>query len=96
MTRTILLLIVAVLGSAFWLVQLQYRSRVLYSAIHQAEKEARQLEVKRERLDAELRTASAVGRVERIARERMQMRSPTPAITQYVSGTDGRAAEARR
>ena len=96
MTRINLLLIVAVLGSAFWLVQVQYRSRVLYSAIYQAEKEARQLEINRERLEAELRTQGAAGRVERTARERMQMRTPTPAITQYVTRSGAAVTEAAR
>jgi len=91
MTRVNLLLIAAVLGTAFWLVHLQYRSRVLYSAIYQSEKEARQLEIERERLEAELRTQGAAGRVERVAREQLQMRSANAAITQYI----GAAASAR-
>lgn len=84
MVRINLLLLVAVLGSAFWLVTLQYQSRKLVSELHRAESEARKLEIERERLVAEKRAHASPSRVERIAREQLQMRMPTPAITQYV------------
>lgn len=84
MLRINLLLLLAIIGSAFWLINLQYQSRKLVSEMHRAEGEARRIEIERERLTAEKRAQASPSRVERIAREQLQMRMPTPAITQYV------------
>ena len=84
MARLNLLLLLAVLASAFWLINVQYQSRRLVSELHRAEGEARRIEIERERLVVEKRAQASPSRVERIAREQLQMRMPTPAITQYV------------
>ncbi len=84
MTRLNLVLLLAVLLSAMYLVQVQYESRRLYAEIEKAQGEARRLEVEHERLQVEKRAQATPLRVERLAKDQLQMRPATPAITQYV------------
>src|SRR5690606_23660425 len=84
MTRVNIFLLLALLASALYLVQVQYDSRRLYTEIEKAQNEARKLELERERLHVEKRAQATPGRVERIAREQLRMRSATPAISTYV------------
>jgi len=63
----------------------QYDSRRLYAEIDKAQAEARQHESDLERLLAEARGQSTSLRVEQITKNQLQMRSPTPGITQYVT-----------
>lgn len=84
MTRLNLVLLLAVLASALYLVHTQYQSRRLFTEIDRAQSEARRLEVEAERLKVEKRAQSTPGRVEKLAKEQLQMRTATPAITQYV------------
>ena len=84
MTRLNLVLLLAVLLSAMYLVQVQYESRRLYAEIERAQSEARRLEVEHERLQVERRAQATPLRVERLAKEQLQMRPATPAITHYV------------
>ena len=56
--------------------------------------QARQLETEHDRLQVEKRAQATPLRVEKLARERLQMRSATPAVTHYVARatTTGAAA----
>lgn len=83
--RLNLLLVLAVLTHALYLVHVQYESRRLYVALERAAAQTRKLEVEHERLQAEKRAQATPLRVERLAKEKMQMRTVTPAITQYVT-----------
>jgi cell division protein FtsL len=85
MTRLNLVLLLAVLASALYLVRVQYDSRRLYSEIEKSEAEARRLQADYERLQLERQAQATPARVERVAREQLQMRAATPAITQYVT-----------
>ena len=85
MLRLNLTLLVSLLASALYLVQVQYESRRLYAEIEKAQNEFRRLEVDHERLQVEKRAQATPGRVEKLAREQLQMRPATPAITQYVT-----------
>ena len=49
--------------------------------------ESRRLETEHQRLQVDKRAQATPLRVERLARDRLQMRTATPAITEYV--TDG-------
>ncbi len=84
MTRVNLLLALALLASALLLVKTSYDARRLFSALDRAQQEERALEAERQRLDAERQAAATNLRVERLARERLRMRTATPAVTQYV------------
>jgi cell division protein FtsL len=85
MLRLNLTLLVSVIASALYLVQVQYESRRLYAEIERAQTEARKLEIEAERLHVEKRAQATPARVEKLAREQLQMRPATPAITQYVT-----------
>jgi cell division protein FtsL len=85
MTRLNLVLLLAVIASALYLVRVQYDSRRLYAEIEKANAEWRRLEVENERLQVEKRAQATPLRVERLARDQLQMRTATPAITQYVT-----------
>jgi cell division protein FtsL len=85
MIRLNLTLLVALLASALYLVQVQYESRRLYGEIEKAQNEFRKLEVEHERLQVERRAQATPARVEKLAREQLQMRPATPAVTQYVT-----------
>jgi cell division protein FtsL len=83
--RVNILLLVTVVASALYLVQVQYESRRLYAEIERAQNEARKLEVENERLQVDKRAQATPARVQQLAREHLQMRAATPAITQYVT-----------
>ena len=83
--RLNLLLTLAVLATALYLVHVQYESRRLYVELERATAQARKLEVAHESLQAEKRGQATPLRVERLAKEKLQMHTVTPAITQYVS-----------
>lgn len=85
MTRLNLVLLAAVVASALYLVRVQYESRHLYAEIEKAQNEFRKLEIDHERLQVEKRAQATPARVEKLAREQLQMRSATPAITTYVT-----------
>jgi cell division protein FtsL len=85
MLRLNLTLLVSLLASALYLVQVQYDSRRLYAEVERAQNEFRKLEVEQERLQVERRAQATPARVERLAKDQLHMRPATPAITQYVT-----------
>ncbi|MFI5444573.1 cell division protein FtsL [Polaromonas sp. UC242_47] len=94
MTRLNLVLLIAVLFSALYLVRTQYESRRLYVELEKTAALSRKLESDKDRLQVEKRAQATPLRVEKISKERLQMRTATPAITQYVNykneaGTEG-------
>lgn len=84
MARLNLLLLIAVMASAIYLVHTQYLSRQLFTEFHRVEQEAKRLELDRDRLQVEKRAQATPLRVEKLAKEQLKMRTTTPAITQYV------------
>ncbi|MGJ7542932.1 cell division protein FtsL [Variovorax sp. LT1R16] len=84
MARLNILLLMAVMATALFLVHTQYRSRLLFTELDRANTEARRLEVDGERLQVEKRAQATPLRVEKLAKEQLKMRTTTPAITQYV------------
>ncbi len=85
MMRLNVVLLVAVLVSALYLVHTQYDSRRLVTELDKVTSEARRLETDNERLQVEKHSQATPLRVEKLAREQLHMRSASPAITQYVS-----------
>ncbi len=85
MTRLSLLLSMLVIGSALFVVHSQYQTRRLFMSLETAHKEAKRLEVEQDRLQVERGTQATPLRVEKVARQQLQMRTASPAITQYVS-----------
>ncbi len=84
MTRINLLLLLAVVFSALYLVRVQYESRRLTATLDRAEAQGRALAIEADRLEVDQRAQSTPARVERLARSELQMRVATPAITRYV------------
>lgn len=91
MTRLNIMLLLAVLASALYLVHTQYQSRRLFTELDRATAEARRLETEQQRLQVEKRAQATPLRVEKLARARLQMHTATPAITQYVADPLGAA-----
>ena len=85
MTRLTFVLVMAILASALYLVNVQYESRKLFSALDKSRAEAHRLESENERLQVEKRSQVTPLRLEKLAKERLQMRTVTPAITNYVT-----------
>lgn len=88
MSRLNLLLLLAVMASALYVVHTQYESRRIYVELEKAVAQARKVESDNERLQVEKRAQATPLRVEKLARDRLQMRTATPAITQYVLQKD--------
>ena len=86
MLRLNFLLLVAVMLSAMFLVKTQYESRRLYSELHRANNEARNLQTEYKRLQVELRAQSAPARIESLAIAQ-GLQGASPAITHYVRDT---------
>jgi cell division protein FtsL len=94
MIRLNLVLLLAVMVSAMYLVGVQYDSRRLFSELDRAHSESKRLETERERLQVEKRAQATPARVERLARERLQMRLASPGVTTYVSYSAPAATDA--
>jgi cell division protein FtsL len=91
MTRLNLVLLLAVLLSAMYLVNVQYESRRLFAEIDRAMLDARKIDAEKDQLLADRRAQATPLRVEKLAKERLQMRTATPAITHYVNFTPPQA-----
>jgi len=85
MTRVNLVLLVMLLASAVYLVRVSYDARRLYAELDRAQGEARALDTEFERLKAEKQSQATPLRVEKAARDKLAMRTASPAITQYVT-----------
>jgi cell division protein FtsL len=85
MTRLNLMLLLAVVLSAFYLVHTQYESRRMYTQIDRARTQARRLESEHEQLQVQKRAEATSARVQQIATGQLQMRPAHPGITQYVT-----------
>lgn len=93
MMRLNLVLLLAVLATALYLVNTQYQSRLLFTALDRANAEAQKLAQDTETLEVEKRTQAAPGRVDQLARTKLQMRPASLAITQYVTYDPGAAGD---
>jgi cell division protein FtsL len=92
MTRLNIVLLLALIASSIYLVRVSYDARRLFAELDRAQSEERLLDTEHERLKTDKQSQATPLRVERTARERLAMRSATPAVTQYVTYT--RAASA--
>jgi cell division protein FtsL len=84
MTRINFMLLLVVLCTAFYLVRVQYESRRLTTELERANIDARKIEIEQRRLDLESRSQATPLRVEKIAREQLNMRTVSPATTIYL------------
>jgi cell division protein FtsL len=84
MTRMNVLLLLALLASSLYLVNVSYESRRVYFELDRARTEERQLASEFKRLDAERHAQATNLRVEKVARDKLGMRNASPAVTQFV------------
>ena len=83
--RLNLVLLLGILASALYLVRVQYQSRWLYAELYKAQSEEKRLLAENDRLQVEIRLQSNSARVEKIAKEKLQMRTASPTVTTYVT-----------
>jgi len=91
-----LLLLTLLIVSSLYLVRTSYESRRLFALLDRARNEQQQLDTEFKRLDAERQAQATHLRVEKMAREKLQMRTATPAVTQYVDDSAAAASGASR
>lgn len=85
MTRLNVLLLVALIFSSVYLVRVSHESRRLFAELDKARNEERTLDNEFERLKSDKQSQATPLRVEKTAREKLAMRTATPAVTQYIS-----------
>ncbi len=85
-------LFAAVVASSLWLIKVSHEWRSLFYALEKARAEESRLEIEFQRLDAEREAQATHVRVERIAREKLQMVTATPAVTTQVAWSPAPAA----
>lgn len=94
MTRLNIVLLAALLASCLYLVKTTYDTRRLFNEIDRAKTLHAKLEIDYKRLEADRQAQATHLRVEKVARDRLQMRTATAAVTQYVTDTGTAAAPA--
>lgn len=84
MTKLNILLTLGLVASSLYLVKTSHDTRLLFAAVDRARVEESRLDADFKRLEAERQQQATTERVQRTARERLQMRAANPAMTQYV------------
>jgi cell division protein FtsL len=92
MTRLNVLLLIALLFSSMYLVRVSHDSRQLFAELDKAQSVERLLDSEFERLKSDKQSQATPLRVERTARDKLAMRTATPAVTQYVSPASAAAS----
>jgi cell division protein FtsL len=85
MNRLNALILAALVASSLVLVKSAYDSRRLFAELDRERSEQRRLDQERDRLEAERQAQATHLRVEQVAREKLLMRTVTPAVTHYVT-----------
>ena len=94
MTRLNILLLLAVIASALYLVQVSYETRRQFITLERERNQSQRLEQDADKLRVLLRTQATHLRVEQMARERLQMTVATPSVTQYLNADGSVSARA--
>jgi cell division protein FtsL len=84
MERLAFLLLCLLVLSGLYLVQVAYEERRLFAELNKAQDEAQRLEAEFSRLKAQAQAQAAPLRVERLAKDKLDMRVAMPASTLYV------------
>ena len=95
MTRLHFALLLALIFSCLALVQSSYESRRLFNETNRAHDEAARLQAEYKRLEAERQAQATHLRVEKVAREKLAMRTVSPAVTHFVVDSAASAAVAK-
>ena len=88
MIRLNMLLLLAAVFCALGVITSQHQARKLFQALEAEQERAKQLDVEFGQLQIELSTWATSPRIEKIARERLKMRTPEPArvLTAVAAG----------
>ena len=88
MLRLNLFLLLGLVVCALGTVTSQHKARKLFQSLEAEQERARQLDVEYGQLQLELSTWATSPRIEKIARERLKMRTPEPArvLTAVAAG----------
>ena len=92
MTRFNVVLLLALVVSSVWLIRVAHESRRLFNELDRARTEDRLLDSEYERLKSEKQSQATPLRVEKTARDKLAMRSATPAVTLYLNDVQQAAA----
>lgn len=91
MARLNILLLLALLICSLGVVTSQHKARKLFQALESEQDRAKQLEVEFGQLQLELSTWATSPRIEKIARDKLKMRTPeTAKIITATSGSSSR------
>ena len=90
MLRFNILLLLAILVCSLSVVTSQHKARRLFQAMEAEQERARQLEIEFGQLQLELSTWATSPRIEKIARDKLKMRTPETAKIITVSTGGGR------
>ncbi len=85
MVRLNVFLLLAVVVCSLGVVTSQHKARKVFQALESEQERARQLEVEFGQLQLELSTWGAAPRIEKIAREKLRMR--TPEVDRVITAT---------
>lgn len=89
MLRTNMALLFFVVFCALGVVTSQHKARKLFQDLESAQDHARQLDVEFGQLQLELSTWATHPRIEKIARDRLKMRTPEPAKMLVANPREG-------
>lgn len=84
MIRLNLTLVIATLITMLYIVGVQYESRRLFIEVERVGLNVRKLEFENAALQVEKRAQATPLRIEKLAKERLNMRSALPSVTQYI------------
>lgn len=88
MTRLNFILIVALLVSAFALINVRHRTNTLFYKLEQAQQSAKQMNIEFARLEVEQSNLSSPGRVNQLAMRDLKMQKISPPKTVYIDLRD--------
>jgi cell division protein FtsL len=92
-TKLDVILLALLLASSLLAVNNAYESRRVFSELDRARQVQAQLDAEFKRLDAERQAQGTHLLVERAAREKLKMRTASPAVTAYVEDTAASGAQ---
>jgi len=94
--RLNLLLLALLTACALGLVTAQHKARKLFADLEREQARTKALDVEWGQLELETRTWALPSRIDKLARERLEMRPPDPRQTHLMRGTrDPQATESR-
>lgn len=94
MSRLNVLLLVLLVVSGLYLVKVSYDARRLRDELFRAERKELDLKTELNELEVARRDAATVRRVDQLARQRLNMRPATAAVTTYVPYASASSASA--